>query len=69
MRKLLVFVVSAVMVVGGLYLLEVELLLAEPIYLRSIIVGAMLVAAGVTFCGPISSRSKETDSPHNDESR
>jgi hypothetical protein len=49
MRKLLVFVVSAVMIVGGLYLLGVELLLAERIYLRSIIVGAMLVAAGGYF--------------------
>jgi len=37
------------MVVGGLYLLGVELLLAERIYLRSIIVGAMLVAAGGYF--------------------
>jgi len=36
------------MVVGGLYLLGVELLLAER-YLRSIIIGAMLVAAGGYF--------------------
>jgi hypothetical protein len=47
MRKLLVFVFSTAMIVGGLYLLASEILLAHTIYFRFVIAGAVLVVLGV----------------------
>ncbi len=46
MRKLLVFVFSTAMIVGGLYLLASEILLANVIYFRFVIAGAVLVVLG-----------------------
>jgi hypothetical protein len=46
MRKLLVFVFSTAMNVGGLYLLASEILLANVIYFRFVIAGAVLVVLG-----------------------
>jgi hypothetical protein len=46
MRKLLVFVFSTAMIVGGLYLLASEILLANIIYFRFVIAGAVLVVLG-----------------------
>ena len=46
MRKLLVFVFSTAMIVGGLYLLASEILLANVFYFRFVIAGAVLVVLG-----------------------
>jgi ABC-type enterobactin transport system permease subunit len=46
MRKLLIFAISAAMLVGGLYLLAAELLTADIIYFRFVIAGAMLASLG-----------------------
>ena len=46
MRKLLVFVFSTAMIVGGFYLLASEILLANVIYFRFVIAGAVLVVLG-----------------------
>ncbi len=46
MRKLLLFVVSVVMVVGGVYWLVMELLFAHRIYSRLVMGGVMLVIVG-----------------------
>jgi len=58
MRKLLLFVVSTGMVVGGLYLLGAELLLASRISFRFVIAAAVLVTLGtyllwVDFVAPM----------------
>ena len=45
-RKLLVFVISAVMIVGGFYLLAGQLLAADIIYFRFVIAGAVLAVLG-----------------------
>jgi hypothetical protein len=47
MRKLLLFVLSTATVVGGLYLLGAELLLADRIHFLFVIGGAMLTTLGV----------------------
>jgi hypothetical protein len=46
MRKLLLFVIAATMLVGGLYLLVGELFVASIIYFRYVIAGAMLATLG-----------------------
>ena len=46
MRKLLIFVVSATMAIGGLYLLGAELFLVHHIYFRFVLAGLMLVLIG-----------------------
>ena len=58
MRKLLLFFVSTAMVVGGLYLLGAETLLAHRIYSRAVTGGVMLVILGsyllwVDFIAPL----------------
>lgn len=58
MRKLLLFVVSAAMLVGGLYWLVVELLLVDRIYFRFVIGGAVLATLGayllwIDFIAPL----------------
>jgi hypothetical protein len=47
MRKLLLFVVSVVMCIGGLYLFAAGLLLTRHMYIRPGIVGCMLTAVGL----------------------
>jgi hypothetical protein len=46
MRKIVLFVISVAMVVGGLYLLTIELFWSEIIYFRMVIAGAMLITLG-----------------------
>lgn len=46
MRKLLLFVVSIAMIVGGIYWLADVLLHAERIYGRVLLAGAMLITVG-----------------------
>ncbi len=58
MRRLLLFVVSVGMLVGGLYWLVAELLLADRIYFRFVIAGAMLATLGayllwIDFIAPL----------------
>jgi hypothetical protein len=45
-RKFLIFLIAGAMLVGGLYLLAGELLVAHTIYFRFVIAGAMLVVLG-----------------------
>jgi hypothetical protein len=47
MRMPLLFLVSSAMLVGGLYLLGAELLLADRIYFRFVIGGAVLATLGI----------------------
>ena len=49
MRKLLIFVVSAPMAIGGLYVLGAELFLVHHIYFRFVLAGAMMVLIGVSL--------------------
>ena len=46
MRKLLIFIVSAPMAIGGLYVLGAELFLVHHVYFRFVLAGAMLVLIG-----------------------
>ena len=47
MRKALLFVIAVAMVVGGLWLLGGELLVADIIHFKLVIGGAMLASLGV----------------------
>jgi hypothetical protein len=49
MRKLLLFVLSVAMVVGGLYLLVGELLWADNLFYWVVLAGAMLVTLGANL--------------------
>jgi hypothetical protein len=49
MRKLLIFVVSAPMTIGGLYVLGAELFLVHHIYFRFVLAGAMMVLIGASL--------------------
>ena len=46
MRKVILFVSSAAMVLGGLYIVASELLVATAIYFRPLFVGAILILLG-----------------------
>ena len=64
MRKLLLFILSSAMLVGGLYLLAAELLWAERWYGWAIM-GAMLITLGAYLlwtdfiAAPLSSKSEQ----------
>jgi hypothetical protein len=46
MRKLLLFIIASALLMGGLYLVGAELVLAQDIYFRVLAVGALLAALG-----------------------
>ena len=46
MRKLLLFILSSALLIGGLYLVGAELLLAQGIYLRLAAIGILLAMFG-----------------------
>jgi hypothetical protein len=46
MRKLLLLILSGAMLIGGLYLVIIELLFARVIYFRFVIGGTVLVVMG-----------------------
>jgi hypothetical protein len=46
MRKLLLLILSSAMLMGGLYLVIVELLFARIVFFRFVIGGTMLAVAG-----------------------
>lgn len=66
MRKLLLFVVSVAMLVGGLYLLGAELLWAKKWYVWMVIAAAMLITLGAYLCcGSTSWRPRSVSRPRN----
>ena len=46
MRKLLLFVISSALLISGLFLIGAELLLAQGIYVRLLVVGTLLAMLG-----------------------
>jgi hypothetical protein len=57
MRKLILFILSIAMLIGGLYLIGAEFLTATKVYFRFMIGGAVLVTLGayllwVDFAAP-----------------